>query len=89
MNESSAEANIAKDHDFEISVNKTHFKWESGLITGRQVRDLVHEDERYKVYIKVKHGDDIPVPDDTAVDLKDEENRHFLTIARITTEGAS
>ncbi len=71
-----------------ITVNKDHFVWDRETITGLEVLDLAHEKpEDYRVVIKRKGEDDVPVGIDEKVDLRNEDDRHFRTIPRHSTEG--
>ena len=74
--------------NYEIHVNRKPFPWPTEFIKGSEVLGLVGEDPaNYSAYIKVQKGDDIPVPADQEVDLKDEKNRQFITIPNRSTEG--
>jgi hypothetical protein len=71
-----------------ITVNKKHFEWDRHTITGLEVLELAQEKpEDFRVVIKRKGEDDIPVRDDDHVDLRKEDDRHFRTVQKHSTEG--
>jgi len=70
-----------------ITVNKEHFEWDRETITGLEVLDLAHEKpDEYVVYIK-RTGQDDRVEPNQSVDIQKENNRHFRTVPKHTTEG--
>ena len=71
-----------------ITVNKEHFEWDRETITGLEVLDLAHEKpSEFRVVIKRKGEDDVPVGDDQKVDLRNQNDRDFRTVQKHTTEG--
>lgn len=81
-----------KDHkprEYEIIIDNKPFKWPEPTITGAQVKNLVHADPTYGVWLVIKGPtEDEEIADDQPVDLTKPGTEKFITGPKKSTEGA-